>query len=140
RDLDILAALASERLVSVMVSLTTLDVDLKRRLEPRAASPAARLAAIRQLRAAGVPVGALIAPVIPGLTDHELERLLGAAAEAGARCAGYVVLRLPHELKDMFRDWLAEHCPDRARHVMSRVHSIRGGRDNDPQFGSRMRG
>lgn len=140
RDLDILAALASERLVSVMVSLTTLDVDLKRRLEPRAASPAARLAAIRHLRAAGVPVGTLIAPVIPGLTDHELERLLGAAAEAGARCAGYVVLRLPHELKDMFRDWLAEHCPDRARHVMSRVHSIRGGRDNDPQFGSRMRG
>lgn len=140
RDLDILAALARERLVSVMVSLTTFDVDLKRRLEPRAASPAARLAVIRRLHAAGVPVGTLIAPVIPGLTDHELERLLEAAAEAGARCAGYVVLRLPHELKDMFRDWLAEHYPERARHVMSRVHSIRDGRDNDPQFGSRMRG
>jgi len=140
RDLDILARLASERLVSVMVSLTTFDVDLKRRLEPRAASPAARLAVIRRLHAAGVPVGTLIAPVIPGLTDHELERLLEAAAEAGVRCAGYVVLRLPHELKDMFRDWLAEHYPERARHVMSRVHSIRGGRDNDAQFGSRMRG
>jgi len=140
RDLDILAQLASERLVSVMVSLTTFDVDLKRRLEPRAASPAARLAVIRRLHAAGVPVGTLIAPVIPGLTDHELERLLEAAAEAGARCAGYVVLRLPHELKDIFRDWLAEHYPERARHVMSRVHSIRGGRDNDAQFGSRMRG
>jgi len=140
RDLDILSTLASERLASVMVSLTTLDLDLKRRLEPRAASPAARLAAIRRLHAAGVPVGTLIAPVIPGLTDHELERLLEAAAEAGARCAGYVVLRLPHELKDMFREWLAEHYPRRLRHVMSRVHSIRGGHDNDPRFGSRMRG
>lgn len=140
RDLDILVPMARDNLVGVMVSLTTLDADLKRRLEPRAASPLARLATIRRLHAAGVPVGTLIAPVIPGLTDHELERLLEAAAEAGARCAGYVVLRLPHELKDMFRDWLAEHYPERARHVMSRVHSIRGGRDNDPQFGSRMRG
>lgn len=140
RDLDLLGALAQRRLAGVMVSLTTLDDDLKRRLEPRAASPAARLAMIRRLHAAGVPVGTLIAPVIPGLTDHELERLLEAAAEAGARCAGYAVLRLPHELGGLFRDWLATHYPERARHVMSRVHSIRGGRDNDPQFGSRMRG
>lgn len=140
RDLDLLGALAQRRLTGVMVSLTTLDDDLKRHLEPRAASPAARLAVIRRLHAAGVPVGTLIAPVIPGLTDHELERLLEAAAEAGARCAGYAVLRLPHELGGLFRDWLATHYPERARHVMSRVHSIRGGRDNDPQFGSRMRG
>ena len=123
-----------------MVSLTTLDADLKRCLEPRAASPLARLGAIRRLHEAGVPVGTLVAPVIPALTDHELERLLEAAAEAGARCAGYVVLRLPHELKDLFRDWLAAHYPERAQHVMSRLHSIRGGRDNDPAFGSRMSG
>lgn len=140
RDLDILAPMARQNLVSVMVSLTTLDPELKRRLEPRAASPLARLAAIRRLHAAGVPVGALIAPVIPALTDHELERLLEAAADAGARCAGYVVLRLPHELKDLFREWLATHYPERARHVLSRIHSIRDGRDNDPAFGSRMRG
>ncbi|MGE0583030.1 MAG: PA0069 family radical SAM protein [Steroidobacteraceae bacterium] len=140
RDLDILATMAEQNLSSVMVSLTTLDADLKRRLEPRAASPLARLATIRRLHAAGVPVGTLIAPVIPALTDHELERLLEAAADAGARCAGYVVLRLPHELKDLFRDWLATHYPERAQHVMSRIQSIRNGRDNDPAFGSRMRG
>jgi DNA repair photolyase len=140
RDLDILAPMARQNLVSVMVSLTTLDADLKRCLEPRAASPLARLGAIRRLHEAGVPVGTLVAPVIPALTDHELERLLEAAAEAGARCAGYVVLRLPHELKDLFRDWLAAHYPERAQHVMSRLHSIRGGRDNDPAFGSRMSG
>ncbi len=140
RDLDILASMAQDHLVGVMVSLTSLDADLKRRLEPRAASPLARLAVIRRLHEAGVPVGTLIAPVIPGLTDHELERLLEAAANAGAGCAGYVVLRLPHELKALFRDWLATHYPERAQHVMSRVHSIREGRDNDPNFGSRMKG
>lgn len=140
RDLDLLSAMAKEQLVSVMVSLTTLDAALKRRLEPRAASPLARLGAIRRLHEAGVPVGTLIAPVIPGLTDSELERLLAAAREAGARCAGYVVLRLPLEVKALFRDWLAQHYPQRARHVMSRVHSIRGGHDNDPRFGSRLRG
>ncbi|MGD9597176.1 MAG: PA0069 family radical SAM protein [Steroidobacteraceae bacterium] len=140
RDLDILSSMARDRLASVMVSLTTLDPDLKRRLEPRAASPPARLSVIRRLHEAGVPVGALIAPVIPALTDHELERLLEAAARAGARCAGYVVLRLPLEVKDLFRDWLLAHYPDRAQHVMSRVHSIRDGRDNDPRFGSRMKG
>lgn len=140
RDLDILAPMARENLVQVMVSLTSLDADLKRVLEPRAASPAARLATIRALKEAGVPVGTLIAPVIPALTDHELERLLEAAAEAGAQTAGYVVLRLPLELKELFRDWLATHYPDRARHVMSRVNALRGGADNDPRFGSRMRG
>lgn len=140
RDLDILAPMARDGLAGVMVSLTSLDPELKRRLEPRAASPRARLGVIRRLRDAGVPVGALIAPIIPGLTDHELERLLGAAAEAGARCAGYAVLRLPLEVNGLFRDWLEKHYPDRARHVMSRVRSIRDGHDNDPGFGSRMRG
>lgn len=140
RDLDILSSMARERLVSVMVSLTTLDPDLKRRLEPRTASPLARLGAIRRLADAGVPVGTLVAPVIPALTDHELERLLEAAARSGARCAGYVVLRLPLEVRDLFRDWLLAHFPDRARHVMARVHSMRDGRDNDPRFGSRMTG
>jgi DNA repair photolyase len=140
RDLDLLADLARDRLVAVMVSLTTLDEDLKRRLEPRAASARARLAVIRALRANGVPVGTLVAPVIPALTDHEMESLLEAAAEAGAQCAGYVVLRLPQELADLFREWLAAHYPQRAAHVMSRVHAIRAGRDNDPCFGTRMKG
>lgn len=140
RDLDLLAALACERLCGVMVSIPTLDAKLKRTLEPRAASPGARLAVLRALAQAGVPAGVLIAPVIPAMTDHEIEQIVGACADAGARCAAYVVLRLPHEVKDLFREWLSAHHPDRARHVMSRVHSIRAGRDNDPCFGSRMSG
>lgn len=140
RDIDLLSDLARDRLASVMVSITTLDPELKRTLEPRAASPRARLGAIRRLSEAGVPTGVLIAPIIPALTDHELERIATAAAEAGATCAGYVVLRLPYEVKDLFREWLAAHQPDRAQHVMSRVHSIRAGKDNDPDFGSRMSG
>ena len=140
RDLDLLAELARDQLVSVMVSLTTLDSELKRVMEPRAASPQARLRVIRELSAAGICVGALIAPVIPLMNDPELEDLVAAAAQAGALRAGYVLLRLPHEIKDLFREWLAQHYPLRAAHVMSLVQSMRGGRDNDPRFGSRMRG
>jgi DNA repair photolyase len=140
RDLDILAAMARDNLASVHVSVTTLDPDLKRILEPRAPAAAARLHAIRSLHAAGVPVGALVAPVIPAINDCEIEHILEAVAQAGARTAGYVVLRLPYEVKDLFREWLAEHYPLRAAHVMSLVNDLRGGRDNDPNFGSRMRG
>jgi DNA repair photolyase len=140
RDLDILTELARERLAQVTVSVTTLDPELKRKLEPQAAAPQARLATIRALTAAAVPVGVLVAPVIPGLTDHELERIVEAVAAAGATRAGYVLLRLPHEVKTLFREWLAEHYPQRAGHVMSLIHELRGGADNDPRFGHRMRG
>jgi DNA repair photolyase len=140
RDRELLAALANERLVRVMVSLTTLDADLKRRLEPRAASPAARLAAIRGLREAGVPTGVLIAPVIPVLTDHELERLVEAAHGAGAMSAAYIVLRLPGEVRDLWVEWLETHEPGKAAHIMSVLRDLRGGRDNDARFGHRMRG
>ncbi len=140
RDLDLLAALAAQGLASVAVSVTTLDSELKRTLEPRAAAPQARLRALRELNAAGVPSGALLAPVIPALNDHEIEAILEACAAAGAGWAGYVLLRLPYEIKDLFREWLQEHYPQRARHVMSLIQDMRGGRDNDPRFGTRMRG
>lgn len=140
RDLDVLAQLAEHRLVSVAISITTLRNDLKRTLEPRAAAPAARLRVIRSLRAAGVPVTVLVAPVIPMLTDQELEPILTAAQEAGAQCAGYVLLRLPFEVKQLFRDWLNAHEPLKAQHVMSLLNQLRGGRDNDPRFGFRQRG
>jgi DNA repair photolyase len=140
RDLDLLADLARDGLVNVALSVTTLDAELKRALEPRAASPQARLRAVRELADAGVPTGVMVAPVIPALTDHELEAIVDAAADAGARWAAYLVLRLPYEVKDLFREWLSQHYPDRARHIMSIVQSLRGGRDNDPRFGSRMRG
>ena len=140
RDIDLLAEMASQNLASVVVSLTTLDAEVKRTLEPRAASPQARLRVIRQLVAAGVPTGVLVAPVVPAITDHEMERILEAARDAGASGAGYVLLRLPYEVKDLFREWLAEHYPQRASHVMSLVRDARGGRDNDPNFGTRMRG
>jgi DNA repair photolyase len=140
RDLDLLADLARDNLASVAVSVTTLSDELKRVMEPRAASPAARLRAVRELNAAGVPTGVLVAPVIPVLTDHEMEAILEAAAGAGARWAGYVLLRLPYEIKDLFREWLAEHYPQRAAHVMSVIQDMRGGRDNDPRFGTRMKG
>jgi DNA repair photolyase len=140
RDLDILRDLAEKHLVHVTVSVTTLDAELKRKLEPQAAAPPARLAAIRTLATSGVSVGALVAPVIPGLTDHELERIIAAVAQAGAVSAGYVLLRLPHEVKTIFREWLAEHYPQRAAHVMSLISDLRGGADNDPRFGHRMRG
>ena len=140
RDLDLLTNLARDNLVNVSVSVTTLDDELKRSLEPRAASPAARVRTLAALAAAGVPCGVMVAPVIPAITDHEMERILEACAGAGVRWAGYVLLRLPYEVKDLFREWLAEHYPDRAAHVMSLIHEMRGGRDNDPRFGSRMRG
>ena len=140
RDLDLLTDLAKDHLVSVMVSVTSLTNEIKRTLEPRAASPAARLRVIEQLSDAGVPVGVLVAPVIPAITDHEIEDILSAAKAAGATRAGYVLLRLPHELKIIFRDWLAEHYPDRAKHVMSLINQSRGGKDYDSQFGTRMRG
>jgi DNA repair photolyase len=140
RDLDLLVALAERRLVKVYLSLTTLDDSLKRVLEPRAASPRARLAAIRALSGAGVPVGTLVAPVIPALTDHEIEDLVEAAASAGAISAGFVLLRLPLELAELFGQWLREHYPDRAERVLNRIREMRSGALNDPRFGHRMRG
>jgi DNA repair photolyase len=140
RDLDLLADMAKDGLAAVGVSITSLDSELKRRLEPRAASPQARLRALSGLSAAGVPCGVMVAPVIPALTDHEMEGILEAAAATGANWAGYVLLRLPYEIKDLFTEWLSEHYPERAAHVMSLIHSMRGGRANDPNFGSRMRG
>jgi DNA repair photolyase len=140
RDLDLLTDLAKDKLVSVMVSVTSLTNDIKRTLEPRTASPQARLRVIEQLSEAGVPVGVLVAPVIPAITDHEIEEIMAAAKEAGASRAGYVLLRLPHELKIIFREWLAQHYPDRAKHVMSLINQSRGGKDYDSEFGTRMRG
>ena len=140
RDVELLASMAARRLVAVFVSVTTLDADLKRRLEPRAASPASRLRIIEKLSQAGVPVGVMVAPVIPVLTDHEAENILEAAAAAGATGAGHVMLRLPHEVAPLFKEWLAVHEPLKAEHVLSRIRDLRGGRDNDPRFGSRMRG
>jgi DNA repair photolyase len=140
RDLDLLADLAKDRLVSVSISITSLEDEIKRTLEPRTASPLARLRVVRQLAEAGVPVGVLVAPVIPAITDHEMEDILAAAKEAGAGSAGYVLLRLPHEVKHLFREWLAAHYPDRAKHVMSLINQSRGGKDYDAQFGVRMTG
>lgn len=140
RDIDLLAELARHNLVSVSFSVTTLDDDLKRKLEPRTASGQARLRAMRRLSEAGVPVGVLVAPVIPALTDHELEAILEQAARAGAESAGYVLLRLPHEVRDLFVEWLETHYPDRAGHVMSLIRQSRGGKDYDSAWGKRMRG
>jgi DNA repair photolyase len=140
RDLDLLAALAQRRLCSVAVSLTTLDDGLKRALEPRAAAPSARLRVITQLVAAGVPVTVLLAPMIPALNDHEMEVLVGAAAEAGASNAAFMLLRLPHELGALFEQWLREHYPQRADRVLNLLRDLRGGQLNDPRFGHRMRG
>jgi DNA repair photolyase len=140
RDIELLAPLAAQGLVYVMISVTTLSNELKRTLEPRTASPAARLRTIRRLHEAGVPVGVMVAPIIPVLTDAETERILAAAAASGARAAAYVLLRLPYELKDLFREWLEHNEPLKAKHVMSRLQAMRGGRDNDPRFGVRQRG
>ncbi len=140
RDLDLLEAAAARNLVSVAVSITTLDRKLARVMEPRAAAPQRRLETIRNLSAAGVPVSVLVAPLIPVLTDGELENILEAAHAAGARAAGYVLLRLPHELKEMFEAWLTAHEPGKAAHVMNRIRDMRGGKDYDSRFGVRMRG
>jgi DNA repair photolyase len=140
RDADILGEMAGYGAATVNVSITSLDPALQRILEPRAATPERRLDAIAKLTAAGVPVGVMVAPVIPGLTDHELPAILKAAAEAGARSAGFVPLRLPHGLGALFSDWLERHVPDRREKVLNRVREMRGGRLNDPNFVSRMRG
>lgn len=140
RDLDLLAPMAEQGLVAVAISVTTLDPDTHRRLEPRAPRPDKRLAAIRALAAAGVPVHVSVSPIVPAITDHELEAILDAAWEAGARTASYIPVRLPHEVAPLFRDWLAVHYPDRAAKVMAQVAELRGGRDNDPAFFSRMKG
>jgi DNA repair photolyase len=140
RDIDLLSDLARDRLALVFISVTTLDRGIARRMEPRASSPRRRLQAIQRLNEAGIPCGVMAAPVIPFLTDAELEKILEAANEHGARHAGYTLLRLPYELKDLFKDWLAVNYPLKAEHVMSRLRGMRGGRDNDPEFGSRFRG
>ena len=140
RDLDILMPMAEARLVKVMVSLTTLDRALARKMEPRAATPAKRLEAIAGLAAAGVPVGVLTAPMIPALNDGELEALLAAAAAAGATSAGYVLLRLPLELKELFEEWLESHFPDRKQRVLNLVRETRGGRLYESAFGLRQKG
>lgn len=140
RDIDLLAPMAERGLVEVFVSLNCLDHDIARRLEPRCTAPTRRLEAMRRLHEAGIPVGVLVAPTIPFLTDDHLERVLEAARQAGAGKASYVLLRLPHEVKDLFRAWLEHHYPLKAEHVMSRVQASRGGREYDSTFGTRMRG
>ena len=140
RDLDLLATLARDNLVQVFISVTTMVTALARTMEPRASSPKRRLQAIQRLNEAGVPCGVFVAPVIPFLTDAELENVLQAASEHGARTAHYALLRLPYELKDLFKDWLAVHYPLKAEHVMSRLREMRGGKENDSEFGSRFRG
>ncbi len=140
RDLDLLAELARHHAAAVFLSITTLDGKLARLMEPRASHPARRLGTIRSLRQAGVPVGVLIAPVIPALTEHELPSIISAAARAGAKFAGYVVLRLPHGVKDLFTDWLKRQYPERQEKVLQRIRTVRNGKLNDPRFQSRMKG
>ncbi len=140
RDIDHLSELASYNAAAVNMSVTTLDGALARAMEPRASRPELRLKAISMLAKAGIPVNVMIGPVVPGLTDHEIPRILERAAEAGATTAGYVMLRLPYGVKDLFQDWLAVHYPDRKDKVIHRVREMRDGRLNDSNFGSRMRG
>jgi len=140
RDLDILADMAADQLCSVAISVTTLDADLKRTLEPRAASASARFAAINELNKAGVPVTVLIAPVIPALNDVDMESILELSRDAGASRAAFMMLRLPLEIRDLFYEWLHQHYPLRAAHVISLIRQSRGGSDNDSRFGHRMRG
>ncbi|KQZ63348.1 radical SAM protein [Rhizobium sp. Root149] len=140
RDIDILAKMAAKGLAKVAISVTTLDRKLARLMEPRASTPSRRLEAVRQLTDAGIPTGVLASPLIPALNDHELERILDAAQAAGAVSASYILLRLPLEVSPLFRDWLLRHYPDRYRHVMSLIKSMRGGKDYDAEFGKRMKG
>lgn len=139
RDADLLSEMASQNLVSVMISVTSLDPEIARTLEPRAPAPRRRLAAIEALSKIGVPVIVSISPVIPAITDHEMEHILAAAADAGATCASYIVVRLPHEVAPLFRAWLDTHFPDRRDKVMNIIQEMRGGRDNDPRFHERMK-
>ena len=140
RDIDLLAPMAKKNLVKAFVSITTLDRRLARALEPRAASPARRVDAIRALASAGIPCGVMVAPLIPALTDKTLEAVLEAGAQAGAVMAGWILLRLPNEVRPLFKEWLSAHYPQRADHVISLIRQSRGGRENDPEFGSRMTG
>ena len=140
RDLDLLGPMARKNLVKVFVSIGTLDRGIARKIEPRAASPQRRVDVLRALSQAGVPCGVMVAALVPALNDKTMEQVLEAAAAAGAAEAAYVILRLPNELKTVFKEWLAEHYPQRAEHVMSIVRQMRGGRENDPNFGSRMSG
>lgn len=140
RDIDILGKMAAKGLAKVAISVTTLDRKLARLMEPRASTPTKRLEAVRQLTDAGIPTGVLASPLIPALNDHELERILDAAQAAGAVSASYILLRLPLEVSPLFRDWLLRNYPDRYRHVMSLIKSMRGGKDYDAEFGKRMKG
>ena len=140
RDIDLLAPMAAQGLAAVAVSVTSLDPSIARTVEPRAPHPERRLTAVRRLADAGIPTYVSIAPVIPAITDHELEHLIARAAEAGARAVFYIPVRLPHEVAPLFRAWLEAHFPDRAGKVMATIQSLRGGRDNDPDFFTRMRG
>jgi DNA repair photolyase len=140
RDLDLLSSLAERNLVKVALSVTTLDAKLARVMEPRASTPSRRLDAIRLLSEAGVPCGVMVAPIIPALNDMEIEKILAGAHYAGAKSAGFVLLRLPLEIKDLFREWLTGNVPDKAEHVMSLIRSMRGGKDYDAEWGTRMKG
>lgn len=140
KDLDILSEMARDRLCNVMISVTTLDDDLKRKMEPRTSTPSARLKAISKLSEAGVPVGVLVAPVIPMINDSEIEGILAAVKEAGALTAHYVFLRLPHEVKPLFHDWLDQHFPERAKRVINLIRASHGGKDYNSKFGERMTG
>lgn len=140
RDLDILARMAERNLAKVALSVTTLDAELARKMEPRASTPSRRLEALRRLSQAGIPTTVMVAPIIPALNDNEIERILDAAAAAGVKEAGYVLLRLPLEVRDLFREWLLANYPDRYRHVMKLIRDMRGGRDYDSSWGTRMKG
>lgn len=140
RDLELLIELSRHQAAAVFLSVTTLEADLARTMEPRASTPARRLDAIQTLSQAGVPAGVMVAPTIPGLTDHEMPSIIAAAAKAGAQFAGYVVLRLPYAVKSLFEQWLAQHRPERKKKVLNRIRAVRGGKLNDPRFKSRMKG
>jgi DNA repair photolyase len=140
RDIDLIAPMAADGLASVSISVTTLDEDLARKMEPRAPSPKRRLQIIRRLTEAGIPVRIQVSPLIPALTDHELEAVMAAGRDAGASAANSIPLRLPLEVAELFRAWLQATVPDRADRVMGRVRELHGGRDYDPEFGTRMRG
>lgn len=140
RDLDLLAELARHQAATVFISITTLDTELRKIMEPRTSPPAARLAAVRALREAGVPIGVLVAPVIPGLTDHEIPALITASAQAGAQFTGHITLRLPHAVAPLFEQWLAQHFPEKKDKVLNRLRALRGGKLYDAQFGKRMTG
>ncbi|MXQ13698.1 PA0069 family radical SAM protein [Microvirga makkahensis] len=140
RDIDLLSQMADKQLAKVAISITTLDPKLARRMEPRAATPAKRLETVRRLSEAGIPVTVLVAPIIPAINDHEIEAILKASQQAGAQEAGYVLLRLPHDLKDLMRDWLVEHYPDKLKHVFSLLQEARGGKDYDSGWSTRQSG